>query len=146
MNVKWYLKTEEVYQFPNRDGLFDVVARLRAGCLRYHRCMLGRGKRPFSSKRSSLALDSTQTPIQWIIGALTRRVSRPRSDSNHIPQVLSFILSTPISPFPIIPSGMHTDNLIFTCTTTVQNEINPPFCPARDLSYSWGWQYCRPGR
>lgn len=59
--------------------------------------MLRRGERPFSSKRSRLALGSTQTPIQWITSALTRGVSRPRGDFNYIPQVLSFIMYTNIT-------------------------------------------------
>ena len=146
LNLKRFFKTKEVYQYSSQEAVFGVVTSLWTGYLRHHGFMLDKVKRFFPSKGSTTVLVFTQTPVQWITWALTEGVSRPSSESNLIHLVLSLIMSIPISPFLIRPSGMHMDNLIFTFTVTVSHEINSPFYPARDLSYSLGWQYCRPGR
>jgi hypothetical protein len=61
--------------------------RLRAGLMRGQSSSPGRVKNFLSSKSSRRALGFTQLPIQWVPGALSQWVKRPRRETDHSPPV-----------------------------------------------------------
>jgi hypothetical protein len=60
-----------------------------------------RGKRKIFlfSKVSRLALVSNQSPIQWVLGAVSQEVKRPGREADHSPLSSAKVIGRAIPPF-----------------------------------------------
>jgi hypothetical protein len=88
----------------SRDSSVGITTSLRAGRPRIRGSIPDRGKRLFSIT-SRPVLGPTQPPIQWILGAVSPRVKRPRREAGAIPPTSAEVKNgKAISPLPYASS------------------------------------------
>jgi hypothetical protein len=102
-------KTLCMWNVPETKGSPDSSAGIATGNWLEGRCSIpGRDKRPFSTA-TRLALGTTQPPIKWILGALSRGVKRQGRKAHHSPPYSAEVKNgRTIHPLPHTSSWRNT--------------------------------------